>query len=193
MISTVSKESAPKSTNLESAATASRSVPSCSEMMPLTLSRVSEDCSCARRKKNTGREKSVVRRSVSFFRELYPKPRKKNKREFEREKKTYRSGVDGEAGASLGGNSGGLEVNLLRFKSASVKERREESQCVSIADVKKKRDDPTREKDNEKKKGGDCANSKLRSWPLSSTSARARGSLSLSRAPAGKTRAPRKK
>ena len=87
MISTVSKESAPKSTNLESAATASRSVPSCSEMMPLTLSRVSEDCSCARRKKNTGREKSVVRRSVSFFRELYPKPRKKNKREFERERK----------------------------------------------------------------------------------------------------------
>jgi hypothetical protein len=53
-----------------------------------------------------------------------------------------RSGVDGEAGASLGGNSGGLEVNLLRFKSASVKERREERQCVSIADVKKKRDDP---------------------------------------------------
>ena len=44
MISTVSKESAPKSTNLESAATASRSVPSCSEMMPLTLSRVSPDC-----------------------------------------------------------------------------------------------------------------------------------------------------
>jgi hypothetical protein len=143
MISTVSKESAPKSTNLESAATASRSVPSCSEMMPLTLSRVSEDCSCARRKKNTGREKSVVRRSVSFFRELYPKhTKKKQKRVKEREKKTYRSGVDGEAGASLGGNSGGLEVNLLRFKSAIVKERREERQCVSIADVKKKRDDP---------------------------------------------------
>jgi len=136
MISTVSKESAPKSTNLESAATASRSVPSCSEMMPLTLSRVSEDCSCARRKKNTGREKSVRQSRlfswvVSFFRELYPKPRKKNKREFEREKKTYRSGVDGEAGASLGGNSGGLEVNLLRFKSAIVKERRRESVRVN--------------------------------------------------------------
>jgi len=43
-----------------------------------------------------------------------------------------------------------------------------------------------REKDNEKKNGGDCANSKLRSWPLSSTSARAtRFSLSLV-APAGK-------
>ena len=51
MISTVSKESAPKSTNLESAATASRSVPSCSEMIPLTFSRVSPDCLLYKRKK----------------------------------------------------------------------------------------------------------------------------------------------
>ena len=63
---------------------------------------------------------------------------------------------------------------------------------MSIADVKKKRDDP-KEKDNEKKNGGDCANSKLRSWPLSSTSARARGSLSLSSLRRLKTRGPRKK
>ena len=43
MISTVSRESAPRSTNLASAATASRSVPSCSEMMVRTLTRVSSD------------------------------------------------------------------------------------------------------------------------------------------------------
>ena len=44
MISTVSRESAPRSTNLASAATASRSVPSCSEMMVRTFSRVSSAC-----------------------------------------------------------------------------------------------------------------------------------------------------
>ena len=43
MISTVSRESAPRSTNLASAATASRSVPSCSEMIVRTFSRVSSD------------------------------------------------------------------------------------------------------------------------------------------------------
>lgn len=47
MISTVSRESAPKSTNLASAAMASRSVPSCSEMMDRTLPRVSSLCARA--------------------------------------------------------------------------------------------------------------------------------------------------
>ena len=35
-----------------------------------------------------------------------------------------------------------LKLTCCDCKSAIVKERREESQCVSIADVKKKRDDP---------------------------------------------------
>jgi len=108
---------------------------------------------------------------------------KKNKTEEREREKTYRSGVDGEAGASLGGNSGGLEVNLFQ-KCERKRETKRGSERLSIKQiyVKKKRD--PREKDNEKiKNGGDCANSKLRSWPefsLSSTSARAR-SRSLSR------------
>ena len=52
MISTVSRESAPKSTNLASAATASSSVPSCSEMMLRTLSSVSWLCARDERTKH---------------------------------------------------------------------------------------------------------------------------------------------
>ena len=83
------------------------------------------------KKKRIREERRAVRRSVSFFCELYPKQKKtKQRREREREK-TYRSGVDGEAGASLGGNSGGLEVNLLCFNGASAKERRREAERVN--------------------------------------------------------------
>ena len=62
MISTVSRESAPKSTNLASAATASSSVPSCSEMMLRTLSSVS--WLCARDGANQTPPQSVIPRRM---------------------------------------------------------------------------------------------------------------------------------
>ena len=148
-----------------------------------------------REEKRIREERRAVRRSVSLVVfsgvrlvlsvnsiQNQEKKNKTEEREREREK-TYRGGVDGEAGASLGGNSGGLEVNLFQ-KCERKRETKGGSERLSIKQiyVKKKRD--PREKDNEKiKNGGDCANSKLRSWPelsLSSTSARAR-SRSLSR------------
>jgi hypothetical protein len=106
-----------------------------------------------REERFVGQSSVVFGSSLSFVNSIQKTKKKKQKRE-EREK-TYRSGVDGEAGASLGGNSGGLKVNLLCFNSASVKERRRERvRTRSITDKKKKRD--PREKDNtrEKKKTG---------------------------------------
>jgi hypothetical protein len=71
---------------------------------------------CEKKKKEYGkREERFVGQSRSFVNSIQNK-KKQNRGEREREReKTYRSGVDGEAGASLGGNSGGLEVNLLMF------------------------------------------------------------------------------
>ena len=92
--------------------------------------------------------RAFVGQSLSFVNSIQNQE-KKTKERRERNK-TYRSGVDGEAGASLGGNSGGLEVNLLCFKRARVKKRRRESERVKRRYEKKTRSE--REKDNEKKK-----------------------------------------
>ena len=69
MISTVSRESAPRSTNLASAATASRSVPSCSEMMERTLSRVSWDYARESTKNKQTIEVSLVENIESIDRD----------------------------------------------------------------------------------------------------------------------------
>ena len=119
MISTVSKESAPKSTNLESAATASRSVPSCSEMIPLTLSRVSPDCLCNKRKKKG--ERTRWRKSVwshfGVFCELYPK------QEMEEEKRTAAALTENPARALVATLLEVLKFTCLKLSRKDERER----------------------------------------------------------------------
>ena len=64
--------------------------------------------------------KKSIKLSLFFFRELFVNSIQNNPTRYTK-RETYRSGVDGEPGASLGGSSGSLEVDL--FVRATILER----------------------------------------------------------------------
>jgi len=67
--------------------------------------------------------KKSIKLSLFFFRELFVNSIQNNPTRYTK-RETYRSGVDGEPGASLGGSSGSLEVDL--FVRATIHWRGEE-------------------------------------------------------------------
>ena len=90
--------------------------------------------------------KKSIKLSLFFFRELFVNSIQNNPTSYTK-RETYRSGVDGEPGASLGGSSGSLEVDL--FVRATIHWRGEE-RGVSVSarsvglDIERDRREDTR-------------------------------------------------
>ena len=91
--------------------------------------------------------KKSIKLSLFFFRELFVNSIQNNPTRYTKRETTYRSGVDGEPGASLGGSSGSLEVDL--FVRATIRWRGEE-RGVSVSarsvglDIERDRREDTR-------------------------------------------------
>jgi len=74
--------------------------------------------------------KKSIKLSLFFFRELFVNSIQNNPTRYTK-RETYRSGVDGEPGASLGGSSGSLEVDL--FVRATIIHWRGEERGASVS------------------------------------------------------------
>ena len=75
--------------------------------------------------------KKSIKLSLFFFRELFVNSIQNNPTRYTKRETTYRSGVDGEPGASLGGSSGSLEVDL--FVRATIIHWRGEERGASVS------------------------------------------------------------
>ena len=91
--------------------------------------------------------KKSIKLSLFFFRELFVNSIQNNPTRYTK-RETYRSGVDGEPGASLGGSSGSLEVDL--FVRATIIHWRGEERGASVSarsvglDIERDRREDTR-------------------------------------------------